>query len=463
MAVLGPSEAAACVPPMLSSLAVALAAAWLVGWPRRSGWIPTSTMLLVSVIPAEVAFASYPAAPQIAAGLLALGAAFVLKGGRSALSIGPVLLALGFMTHEVSLFFIALFFLVGVLVDRRRFLRPGLATAVLSVGALALEALAYDLVLGDWLARWHTASAEVDRTCLDPRRFGNDVVGFFLWPVRVLFLSKHFGPDLLLVFALGALWWRRLDSTRRVLLGTAFLLWLWLGYGSQVPWAYRPRTRSFHYYLPLVMPVAVLLPGLLAEAVRSRGRSFGRAMVAILAVHILSLAAGGRWGQCVEVSRHLLDFARAHPDSVFVADIHTSNEMLCLNGFRQPTNVTHMPSELASAKLLAARGRPPDRLARPSHHLATRRGEMSGSADAAEPVVDYILVNHEDAGGRPDLAFDAFLASNRGAAVWRLAPRTKILFRPLVGLLGSRPFFTLNRGGEVVRATPATRPARPPG
>ena len=63
MFVFGPSEFAAAFPCLVASATIAGAVAWFVGWPRRMTWESQTTMMLVAVLPIDVAFRSTPGLP----------------------------------------------------------------------------------------------------------------------------------------------------------------------------------------------------------------------------------------------------------------------------------------------------------------------------------------------------------------------------------------------------------------
>jgi hypothetical protein len=230
---------------------------------------------------------------------------------------------------------------------------------------------------------------------------------------------------------LGAALWRRLERWERVLLLAALLYFLWLGYGTQVPWAYRPRTRHFHYFIVLALPVGALLVPLIARFCK---RYAAVALVGlVVASHALGLAAGGRWGRNVEVARALLAHARAHPAGTFLTDVATLNEMYALNAFRMPANVVCVADERAARHLLVNAGVPRER-------WQLRRAE-----------VDAALVNHERVDRPPDAPFRAFMeVAQKGRVEWRQTTAVKAVFRPVARLVGTRGFMIANAGGEVV-------------
>ena len=188
----GPTEFAAVLPSLLASLAILASVAWVVGWPRTLTWQSQSAMLLAAVIPIDVGFRSYPSANQIAAGLLALGSACIIKGSRRVQVLGAALLAAAFITHEISFFYVALFCLTLLAFDWRRFWQP-VAWSVAFSGALVLaEATTYAVLLGDPLARLRTSAGTTSnlQLAVDPDT-GLQGMRFFLWPVQVPVSYTH--------------------------------------------------------------------------------------------------------------------------------------------------------------------------------------------------------------------------------------------------------------------------------
>src|SRR5262249_29884715 len=135
----GPTEFAAALPSLLASLAILAAVAWFVDWPRTLTWQSQAAVLVAAVIPIDLGFRSYPAAHQIASGLVALGMVWLLKGGRTTRIIGSILLASAFMTHEIMLYYIGLLCVMCLAFDRRTYLRPVIWCAVTVAVFLAVE------------------------------------------------------------------------------------------------------------------------------------------------------------------------------------------------------------------------------------------------------------------------------------------------------------------------------------
>ena len=351
--VFGPTEFAAAFPSLIASLAILASVAWLVDWPRTLTWQTQAAMLVAAIIPIDVGFRSYPAAHQIAAGLLALGTASVLKGGHRGRIVGGILLASGFATHEASIFYVGLFCVVCLAFDRRRYAHAVLWCICVAAGSVAVEAGVYAWLLGDPLARLATAAgSSADLAAgVDPD-VGLSGLAFYLWPLRIVLFAKHFGFDLLLLLLCGAFAWPRFDREQRILLVTTFAVLAWLGYGSQVPWAYKPLYRQFHYYNSLTAGIAALLPFAVGYALVRRVRLAAGVVGFALCVHLACLASSGRWGAEVDVSRALLRYAADHPNETFLTDVNTMNQMYVVGGFRLPSNVVCLDGPAVEQHLL---------------------------------------------------------------------------------------------------------------
>lgn len=431
----GPGEVAAALPSLLASLAILTSVAWFVNWPRTLTWQTQSAMLIAAVIPIDVGFRSYPSANQIAAGLLALGTVCLLKGARGTRSIGAILLALAFMTHEVSVFYIGLLCLVCLMVDHRTYLRPvivcGLAAAVF-VGA---EAVLYHYWLGDALARFKVSAGSSAKipAGVDPD-VGLSGLAFYLWPLRNLVFAKHFGVDWLILVVCGTLAWPRFDRTQRILFATTVAVFLWLGYGTQVPWAYRPIYRQYHYYNSLTLGLAALLPFAVGYALEQRVRVALAIVALTLAVHVGSLGVSGRWGAPVRVSRGLLTYATAHPEQVFLTDVNTMNQMYVVGGFRLPSNVVCLNGPAVGKDLLLNK----EPASTPRFWFPVRR-------------ITGILINREQRdlrGLEPE--FSRYVADHGGRATTIVGVRYRFPFSAFPHLMSPRGFMIRSAGGELV-------------
>jgi hypothetical protein len=446
---LGPSEFAACLPMLLASLAMIASIAWFVDWPRTLNWQTQTTMLLASVLPMDVWARSYPMAIFLAAGLLALGTVCILKGTKAVPFLGAALLALAFETHELSFFYVAIFCLIALAFDWQKYWRPVLACAALSAVLFLAECTAYQVIRGDFLARFRWAGTAINSGTYSGSAYDPDThvggLSFYLWPISTLIFSKPFGLDLVALFLGGLFAWRYLDTRQRILFLTTFLVWLWWGYGTQIPWMYKPVYRQFHYYDLLVLGVATLLPPVLAGALAFRPRMAQGMLGAFLAIHLFSLAAAGRYGQTVAVAGELLRYAQQHPKQVFLTDVSTMNLMYTLGGFQLPPNVVCLDGPAVERHLLVNK-EPPER---PSYRFP-------------EVPHDGILVNLEPNGaGEIEPEFIEYLQKHSGGEHRRLVPiRYRSLYLPLLSFMGPKDFMVKSLGGEVVQISSAPHTAQ---
>ena len=431
----GPSELAASVPTLLSSLVILACVAWQVDWLKRPGWDTTLAVLVACTLPLDVGFRSVPLAGFLAAGLLSVGTVCVLRGERRLAAIGSFLLAGGFLTHEVSFFYVAIFCLTLLAFDIGHFWKRVAACVGVSAVLLGIECLGYYVLLGDGLARFRTAAATTValQVGVDPDSYMSGAQ-FFLWPLRSALFSKPFGVDLLLLATAGIAAWRHLERDQKILLCTTFGVYLWLGYGTQVPWSYRPFYRQWHYYFPLTLGVAAVLPFAVREWVGKHvwiGRGL---LVMALGIHMVGLGLGGRWGENVDVSRQLLQYATQRPTQRFVTDVGTMNHMYVLLGFRLPSNVVCVNGPAVERHLLLNK-------------------EPVGSPRFMFPEgrVDGLLLNLEEAHHRPLEAEFLALVAKRPEHHVQIAPvRYRQLFVAVLPFLERQAYMIRSLGGVLV-------------
>jgi hypothetical protein len=433
--VFGPSEIAAVFPSLLASATIMLSVAWFVGWPRNLHWQSQGAMLLVSTLPIDVAFRTVPGPPLISAGLLAIGSLCMLKGASRTQLSGSAMLALGFFTHEVSFFYIAIFCLTALAFEPRRFWHPVLMCVVLSGGLFIIECTAYQMLLGEPLARFKTAAANTAYLQMGAEpESGLSGFWYYVWPVQILLFCKGFGFNLVVLLVTGVIAWKRLDTQQRILFTTTFLVWLWLGYGTVVPWAYKPLYRGLHYYTPLSLGIAALLPYTIGHAFANRERFAKGLVVVMVAVHFMNLAAGGRWGQTVEVSRELLRYAQQHKQQRFLTDVATMSEMYVLGGFQLPDNVVCLNSPEVEWDLIVNREPP----GIPKYHFP-------------EEPVDAILVNWEQHKKRGfEGKFSDFLNMHKGSHTRIVPVRYRLIFVPILRFVDQKDFMVRSLGAEIV-------------
>jgi hypothetical protein len=409
--------------------------AWQVEWPRHGGWETTLALILVCTLPLDVRLRSVPLAGFMSAALVILGSVCMLRRTPLVPFLGSILLAAGFVTHEVSLFYIAIFCLSALVCDWQRFWKPVVACIATAGVLVVIEGAAYFVVLGDFLARWKVAAGTTKNLPIgvDPDT-GIEGIRFFLWPLEGLFFSRAFGVDLILLVICGVVAWRRLEPEQRILLGSSLGLYVWLGYGTQVPWAYKPFYRQFQYYFPVMLGLACVLPFALRYACQKRAWVAWGTAGFVVFVHLAFLVGGGRWGQDVDVSRQLLHYAMNHPTQRFLTDVATMNHMYVLAGFRMPPNVVCLNGPAVETHLLLnkePRGVP-------------RRAFSGGDIDA-------ILINLEGGHNRPpEQEFLSFVTGHQGERFSVAPTRYRLPFLPFLAFLEAREFMVLSLGGHVV-------------
>ena len=174
--------------------------------------------------------------------------------------MGAILLALSFSTHEMMLFPVAILCVVAGLLNFSKYWKPILICIGVAALLSSAELLVYSILKGDALARIHTSLGGANLEGISESGFST--LGFYLWPIGLLLNLKPFGMALGLLLVGGAICWRRLSETERVLYIITFCTWAWFGWGSISPFEYRPLWRQTHYYGPVAVGLTVLLPGI---------------------------------------------------------------------------------------------------------------------------------------------------------------------------------------------------------
>jgi hypothetical protein len=431
----GATPFAAAVPSLLASLAILGSVAWFVGWPLQLNWKTQTSMLIAATLPFDVAYRSVPGATHLAGAFLAMGTVLLLKGKRSGQMVGTLFLTFGFLTHEVSIFYIVLLCGSAVVLNRRRYVDGVISCVAFLVIAIVAEGVVYQVLLGDPFARYRMAGTSSSHLPIgfDP---DNGIGGmyFYVWPMQNLVFGNSFSFDLLLLIVGATLSWKYLWREQLILLVATCLTLGWLGYGTLIPWTYHPLPRALHYYYCLTPGVAALLPAVWEHRLGEKRRLAVSAVGLVIVAHILCLAAGGRWAQEVRVSRELLTYAKSHSDRIFLTDVRTMNEMYALDGFQLPKNVVCLNGPAVENNLRVNK-------------------EPPGTARYRFPSVplDAILVNFEAVkGGTAETEFLQYLAEHGKQRVFVIPKRYKLLFTPVASLIGSRELFIKSLGGEVV-------------
>jgi hypothetical protein len=432
----GPNEFAAALPTLLASLLILASVAWFVGWPSRLNWQTQIAMLLTATFPMDLGFRSIPGATYFSSGFLALGTVCLLKGGRATQLLGAALLSLGFATHEITIFYTAILCLTALAFDWRRFWPPVLACMLISGGYVIAECACYKVLLGDPFARFKVAADIATKLPFgyDPDT-GIGGIRFFTWPVlENLILSRACGPYLIILLISGIAAWKTLGKEQRILFAAVFLTWAWLGYGTTVPWTFKPFYRQVHIYGFLVFGVCALLPATMSYVFATRRKLAWAVVVVAVAMHLSGFIVGGRWGQSVRVSRQLYRYAQEHRDEKFVIDVGSMNLIYALGGFQLPPNIICVNGPAVEKHLLVNK-----------EPLATPRFSF--------PVAhaDGALVNLDAfSSGGVEEEFVQYLREHPGKHT-RIAPvRLRPIFRLLPASVETRDFMISSQGGEVV-------------
>jgi hypothetical protein len=197
-----------------------------------------------------------------------------------------------------------------------------------------------------------------------------------------------------------------------------------------------------HYYSPFTLAIAALVPATVNITLSGKKRLAGAILGAAIAVHLISLGAGGRWGQEVDVARGLLEYAKAHPNKVFLTDIATINEMYALEGFRLPANVIGLNGPASR-----------------QHLLVNKEPRGAALITFPERPIDGILINTELISQRePEKEFWEYLKTNRGPRSIVVPVKYKPLFRPFARFFQGRIFAVKSLGGEVMALSPSSKP-----
>ena len=430
---LGPSEFAAALPTLLTSTLAVVSVAWFVNWPLQQNWRTNAAVALASTLPLDVRLTHSSWHAHLASGILVFATVCILKSNTRGQLFGAASLATAFVTHENTCFYIAIFCATLLAFNWRRFW-PAVAATVAITGILFIvECGTYEILLGDAIARFRMAAATTTnlKSGYDPDT-GISGLRFFTWPLENLFFCKAFGSDLILLLITGAVAWRKLLTEQKILFAITILTWAWLGYGTQVPWAYKPFYRQMHYYGPLILGIAALLPVTVHYAFSGRILISNGLIVFAIFGHFLCLTAGGRWGEDVNVSRDLLAYATTHSSQVFVTDVATMNHMYAIGGFRLPGNVVCVNGPAVAANLRINKEPPSTPKYRfPETHIDGILINLEGlDLHDVEPEFKRLVVEH--AGRRNEIS----------------PPQYKLLFTPFISWLSPHEFMKRSLGGE---------------
>jgi len=341
---LGFAEWVLALPGLLGSLVFTLATWWVT---RRlvSAEAGFLAGIFASLLVLDVTLSTYPAASSLANGFAALGTATLLIAGtrRGLLAAAGAILGISVWTH------ISMIFYVGILagatalagwprLDWRR------AISICAVSALAFlvcELIAFWWLTGNPLYEFTIISKThmFNQQFAVPLRLPSGKINpsWMLWPLWNLVFSKAFGFFIAVPLAITAFLRRSLEPALRLAPLTILLYWAWICYGSQHPLKYLPLDHDTRYWYPMALPACLLAAALIS---RVAGAAKRRTFSALLILpNCFLLLMSGSWGQNVEISRELLQYANAHWGTFFVTDRYTYDEMYILLGARPPQNI----------------------------------------------------------------------------------------------------------------------------
>lgn len=433
----GVNETAAALPSLAASLAVL---ACTLCWFRHYG-TPLQGLVgggIVALLPLDVEMATTVSPHTVMTGLFAVGTYGWFRGVDVARWRIPAagFLALGVLTHFAGVYFVAMLALASLIVDRRAYFKSVGLTMLFGVTFLALDMIAFQAIYGDAFLRLSACMAEMHNPKPDLPMAGSTFTGeFLLWPLRNLVYSKAFGPALIVAMGIGVARFRLLDGRGRILLLVIGLTWLWMSFGTQVPWSYRPFWRMSRFLHPLALPVALLLAILLVPGQRvasrehtSSSRRWGPMVALGLSLtFITNLLASGPWGENVTTSRELLRYAKTHSAVPFITDYRTLNEMYALNGMRSPDNVVTL-GDIPSSRLFDA---------------SARELTVTGIERAT-----MVLLNPLNVENHPGVA--ALAADPRMRTVYE-TPAAKRRLCSILPLFGEQPWALRRPAGRVLR------------
>jgi hypothetical protein len=330
----GCSEGALALPSLIPSLATSLVTVLIAAY-ALSARAALFAGLVTASLPVDVAFATVPLPGCLATFFITAGVGCLLVDDIPARDfLGPFTFVLAIFTHLTTVFLIGFvlgtaFLLASNPRERRRAVAWFVAAAI---GYCAIEFLTYWWLTRDPFYEFRIIPKTSPR--LDPS-VTTFSAAWFAWPVLTWIISKDFG---LATLSVSILWFAHRQSTPRsirILLGASVAFWVWIGYGTQSPFEFRPFWRSARFAQTFAAPLALTLGFYLA-----RLRRLGMALaVFVTAVNVLLIAASGPWGQDVEINKELLPAIRSTTNVAFITDAATRDQLYVLNGCRYLDNV----------------------------------------------------------------------------------------------------------------------------
>lgn len=344
IALFGRNELAWALPSLLASLGsllVSSVTAYRVAGPQAA----VAAAAMMAILPIDVSLSTVP----IAGSFAVLFCATAMMGlERRSLALTAASVALAILSHPTTIFLMgALGFAIAVTDGTRRWVAAaGVFLGVLGY-AIAQGTLFYALT-GNPL--YEFAVIKVTSPLNDPTTLTFSL-HWWLWPVEAFLGTRAFGFTMSLGAVVTVVFWRRLPAFVKGLSLAMAIFWLWIGYGTQSPFEYRPFWRSERFAHSMLPCLAVTVGAAMAH-VSSRAR--WKAAAAALAIpSVAALLVTGTWGQDVEINKLLLPTIKSRPDLTFVADTEARRQLFVLNGCEPLVNV-RSPEEAQNLREFAA-------------------------------------------------------------------------------------------------------------
>jgi len=408
MKLFGRTELAGVAPSLAASLAVIGSLLYVCrhfGRWRQALWAG----MLIAALPIDIEMATSITPYTVMTGFLAVGTAAFLVAPDSPMGriVAALALALGVVTHYSGIYYVTALAAGGLIVDCRQFLSAVLLTLIAGVLVLSAELAVFYILYDDALVGLRICEQTNHLTIPDGPVTPEGTIHwyFFYWPVRQLLFSNAFGIALIATILWSMLRYGRMERLGRVLSVTCVLYWVWMCYGSKVPWDYVPFWRMTRFQYPMTLAMAILFGGTVTSPGRRGAVFVGMAVIAVCLFISLCRDTGG---ENVRVSRELAAYAADRPEQRFITDYHTLNEMWAVQGLVMPHNVVTLDDAHWSQLM--------------DRHAERIPADRAGHYDA-------ILVNPINAARTPHFA--AFIERCAGDVIYSATPGV----RPIGALL----------------------------
>lgn len=213
-----------------------------------------------------------------------------------------------------------------------------------------------------------------------------------------------------------------------------------------------------HYYVPLALSIAALLPYTVSLTLLTRKLLAQLTIGFVIACNVGLLAVEDKWSQPANISRDLLQYSRQEPSKQFLTDLCTLNEMFVLNGFVSPPNVFHLgqlhnlthgsPGVRADEE----NGESHDNLgAKQMMFRDIRKWLRKPVPQIKFEEIDAILLNLQQRTDQPQWpSFAEYVEEHGGQRVRISQASDRLLFVPLRRFIGHRDWMVKRRGGDLV-------------